>query len=76
MLFRSADLEPDKFEYILEQFPRFISRNEKDFRDTRKLENGVFINVNLSAKDINTFCIKAIETADISMDEWQVETTS
>ncbi|MBD2145065.1 DUF262 domain-containing protein [Sphaerospermopsis sp. FACHB-1194] len=71
-----ADLEADKFEYIIEQFPRFISKDEKDFRDTRKLDNGVFVNVNLSARDINTFCIKAIETAEISTEEWQVETTN
>lgn len=71
-----ADLEADKFEYIIEQFPRFISKDEKDFRDTRKLDNGVFVNVNLSARDINTFCIKAIETAELSTEEWQVETTN
>ena len=71
-----ADLEPDKFKDIMEQFPRFISGDEKEFRDTRKLENGVFVNVNLSARDINTFCIKAIETAELSTEEWEVETTS
>ncbi|MEA5616487.1 DUF262 domain-containing protein [Cronbergia sp. UHCC 0137] len=71
-----ADLEPDKFKDIMEQFPRFISTDEKEFRDTRKLESGVFVNVNLSARDINTFCIKAIETAEISLEDWQVETTN
>jgi len=71
-----ADLEPDTFKDIMEQFPRFISRDGKEFRDTRKLENGVFINVNLSARDINAFCIKAIETAALSTEEWEVETTS
>ncbi|MFM5998433.1 MAG: HNH endonuclease family protein [Dolichospermum sp.] len=71
-----ADLEADKFEYIIEQFPRFISKDEKDFRDTRKLENGVFINVNLSARDISAFCIKAMETAELSTEDWQVETTN
>ena len=71
-----ADLDSDKFKDVMEQFPRFISRDEKDFRDTRKLENGVFVNVNLSARDINAFCIKAIETAEISLEDWQIETTS
>ncbi|MFM5888465.1 MAG: DUF262 domain-containing protein, partial [Dolichospermum sp.] len=66
----------DKFEYIIEQFPRFISKDEKDFRDTRKLDNGVFVNVNLSAKDINAFCNKAIQTAELSTEDWEVETTS
>ena len=71
-----ADLDPDKFKDVMEQFPRFISRDEKDFRDTRKLENGVFVNVNLSARDINAFCIKAIETAEIYLEDWQIETTT
>ncbi|MFN7852694.1 DUF262 domain-containing protein [Anabaena sp. AL09] len=71
-----ADLDADKFKDVMEQFPRFISRDEKDFRDTRKLENGVFVNVNLSARDINAFCIKAIETAEIYLEDWQIETTT
>ena len=71
-----ADLDSDKFEDIIEQFPRFIGRNEQEFRDMRPLQNGAFINVNLSAKDIHAFCIKAIETAELSTEEWQVETTN
>ena len=71
-----ADLEADKFEDIIQQFPRFIGRNETDFPRKKKLENGVFINVNLSARDINAFCIKAIETAEISLEDWQIETTT
>ncbi|MBD3561085.1 DUF262 domain-containing protein, partial [Planktothrix sp. FACHB-1355] len=68
-----ADLEPDYFKEIMQQFPRFIGSNEKDFRSTRKLDNGAFIEVNLSAQDIHTFCRKAIETAEISAEEWRVE---
>jgi uncharacterized protein with ParB-like and HNH nuclease domain len=71
---RIADLEPDYFEDIIQQFPSFIGRNQKDFRSTRQLNNGIFIEVNLSAQDIYTFCIKAIEATDLSTDEWQVET--
>jgi uncharacterized protein with ParB-like and HNH nuclease domain len=69
-----ADLEPERFKDIMEQFPRFVGWDEKDFRYTRKLQNGAFIEVNLSAKDIHTFCRKAIETAELSVEEWQVET--
>jgi hypothetical protein len=36
----------------------------------------VFVNVNLSARDINAFCIKAIETAEIYLEDWQIETTT
>lgn len=69
-----ADLEPGRFKDIMEQFPRFVGWDEKDFRDTRKLQNGAFIEVNLSAKDIHIFCLKAIETAEISSEEWKVST--
>jgi uncharacterized protein with ParB-like and HNH nuclease domain len=69
-----ADLEPDYFKEIMQQFPRFIGWDEKDFRSTRQLRNGVFIEVNLSAQDIYTFCMKAIETAELSIEEWRIET--
>jgi hypothetical protein len=69
-----ADLEPDYFKEIMQQFPRFIGWDEKDFRSTRQLRNGAFIEVNLSAQDIYTFCMKAIETAELSIEEWSVET--
>ncbi|MEH1998418.1 MAG: DUF262 domain-containing protein [Nostoc sp.] len=69
-----ADLEPERFQDIMQQFPRFIGLDEKDFRQTRKLYNGAFIEVKLSAKDIDAFCRKAIETAELSIEEWQIET--
>ncbi len=69
-----ADLEPDYFLEIMKQFPRFVGWDEKDFRSTRQLRNGAFIEVNLSSQDIYTFCMKAIETAELSIEEWSVET--
>ena len=58
----------------MEQFPGFVGRDDKSFRSTRQLENGAFIEVNLSAQDIYRFCIKAIETTELSIQEWHVET--
>ena len=69
-----VDLEPDYFKEIMLQFPRFVGWDEKDFRSTRQLRNGAFIEVNLSAQDIYTFCMKAIEAAELSIEEWSVET--
>lgn len=71
---RIADLEPERFQDIMAQFPRFVGWDEKDFRSTRQLQNGAFMEVNLSAKDIHTFCLKALETAELSIGDWQVET--
>lgn len=68
-----ADLEPDSFNEIMQQFPRFIGWDEKDFRSVRQLHNGAFIEVNLSAQNIYAFCMKAIETADLSIEQWHVE---
>ena len=62
-----------KFETLINNFPRFISRNSENFREVRKLNNGVFFEVNLSSKDIYRFCTQAIEAIDLTEDEWKVE---
>lgn len=69
-----SESEPEKFKEIMEQFPRFLAWDEKDLRSTRQLKNGAFIEVQLSSKDIYSFCQKAIETANLSSDDWLVET--
>lgn len=68
-----ADLEPDKFDTLLNQFPRFISRRGADLRERRKLNNGAFIEVNLSAQSIQKFCFQAIESIELSADDWVVQ---
>ena len=69
-----ADLEPNSFNDIVQKFTRFISWDRKNFRETRTLRNGAFIEVNLSSQDIYKFYMKAIETAELSHDEWRIET--
>ncbi len=69
-----SELEPEAFREIVQQFPRFVGWDEKEFRSVRKLRNGAFIEVNLSARDIHSFCTKAIETAELSNEEWRVVT--
>lgn len=68
-----ADLEPDKFEQIIQQFPRMIGRDKKRFRAIRELKNGAFIEVNLSAKSIQSFCFQALEAVELTADDWKVE---
>ena len=70
------DLENEKFTEIIQRFPSFIGWDEKEFRSPRKLKNGAFIEVNLSAENISKFCQKVIETLDMSIDDWKVETES
>jgi uncharacterized protein with ParB-like and HNH nuclease domain len=68
-----ADLEPDKFEQIIQQFPRMIGRDKKKFRAVRELKNGAFIEVNLSAKNIQRFCFQILEAVELTADDWKVE---
>jgi len=69
-----ADLEPEKFKEIMEQFPRLLGWDEKNFRSTRKLKNGAFVETNFSAKDISSLCHRSIEMAGLSIQDWYVET--
>lgn len=68
-----ADLEPEKFDVLLREFPRFVSRNASALREYRKLKNGAFIEVNLSAQAIQKFCFQALESIDMSIDDWIVQ---
>jgi len=67
-----ADLEPDKFEIIASSFPRYISRDENKLRAVRQLQNGYFIEVNLSAQSIQKLCSQAIATIELTSDNWSV----
>jgi hypothetical protein len=69
-----ADLEPDKFEQIIQEFPRLVGRDKKKFRAIRELSNGTYIEVNLSAQSIQRFCCQAIEAIDLSYEDWKVVT--
>ena len=68
-----ADLEPEKFEQIINRFPRFVGLDKKKFRAVRELRNGAFIEVNLSAKSIASFCFQALELIELTNEEWRVD---
>ncbi|WP_055076854.1 DUF262 domain-containing protein [Pseudanabaena sp. 'Roaring Creek'] len=69
-----AAIEPEHFKEIMEQFPRLVGADEKGFRSTRKLKNGIFIETNLSAKYIYSLCLRSIEIAELSVQDWYVDT--
>ncbi|GJD22629.1 hypothetical protein RIVM261_075850 [Rivularia sp. IAM M-261] len=71
-----AENDPTRFLDIIQNYPRFVGWDEKDFRSTRELKNGAFIEVNLAATTIYSFCQKAIETAELSIEDWYVETVN
>ena len=69
-----ADLEPDGFQRILDEFPRFVGKDKTKFRASRQLKCGAYVEVNLGAEAIYKFCCQAIEAIGLSSEEWQVET--
>ena len=68
-----ADIEPENFDEIMRQFPRFVGPNKKRFRETRQLKNGTFIEVNLSSHDIQRFCFQALAAIGLTTEDWKVE---
>ncbi len=69
-----ADLEPEKFELIARNFPRYLGKDKSRFRETRQLQNGYLIEVNLSAQSIRKLCDQAIATIELTSEEWEVTT--
>lgn len=68
-----SELEPERFEHIIKAYPRFVGHDQSKFRAIRQLKCGAFIEVNLSAKEIQRFCVQAIECIELSVDDWKVE---
>lgn len=67
-----SELEPDKFNILLSEYPKFVSLESKRMRATRLLNNGVFIEVNLSAQSIYKFCNQAFEAIGLTAEDWKV----
>jgi hypothetical protein len=68
-----SDLEPEKFDTIADSFPAYISKDKTKFKSSRELANGYFIDINLSAQNIQRLCSAAMETIELTAEEWQVE---
>ncbi len=68
-----ADLEPDKFDIIALNYPRYVSKDKNKFRAIRELRNGYFIEMNLSAQSIQRLCHQAMETIELTSDDWSIE---
>lgn len=68
-----ADLEPELFQQLAAEYPRFLGTDSSPFRTARALSGGYYCEVNLSAKDVYRFCRQAIESVELSMEDWAVE---
>jgi hypothetical protein len=69
-----ADLEPDKFAIIAQNYPGMIGKDKNKFKAVRDLKNGYFIEVNRGADYIQRFCQHAIETIELTAEDWTVYT--
>jgi len=67
-----ADLEPEKFDTIAHNFPRYPGKDKKKFRAVRQLQNDYCIEVNLSAQSIQKICYQAMETIELTSEDWSV----
>lgn len=68
-----ADLEPEKFEIIAHNFPRYVGKDKNKFRAIRELQNGYFIEMNLSAQSVQKLCYQAMETIELTSEDWSIE---
>lgn len=69
-----ADLEPEKYDTIIREYPNFLGIGSPKFRSSRQLKNGTLIEVNYSANRIQKFCNQIMETIDLSSEELKIET--
>lgn len=69
-----SELEPDKFDILIKEYPRFIGNEKSKFRAVRELKNGIFVEINLSAKSIQRFCYQALDTIELTTEDWKVQT--
>lgn len=67
-----AYLEPEKFEILAHNFPRYLGKDKNKFRAIRQLQNEYYIEMNLSAQSIQKICYQAMETIELTSDEWKV----
>ena len=64
---------PECFSTIVNAFPKWIGKDGNKFRAARELNSGYFIEVNDSANAIYTKCIKVLNVAHLTEDDWSIE---
>ena len=68
-----ADLEPEKFNIIIQHYPSIVGKDKNKFREFRALKNGYYIEMNLSAQAIQKLCNGAMETIELTSDDWSID---
>lgn len=73
MLAAINEHDVDLFKKLAQDFPRFISSDEARFKRKRRINNGYYIDTNLTAKYIYRFCTQATEAIELSSEDWDIE---
>ncbi|MGE6897077.1 DUF262 domain-containing protein [Priestia flexa] len=63
----------EKYQIVMEKNPGFLAVEGNEMRTPKKIANEHYIETNLNAKSIYSFCIKAFEDAGYNKEDWQVE---
>lgn len=67
------DYDRDLFDQIAAQYPHHVNRSKTEFRTSRQLANGFWIETNLSGKNIREFCLNATQLVGLSQEDWHTE---
>jgi hypothetical protein len=67
-----ADLAPEKLEVLMKIYPRFIGHHPQKFKRPSEVITGLYVEKNLSAESIQRFCMQAMETIELTSDDWVV----
>lgn len=70
-----ADLDPEKLDVLISNYPRYINKNKSSLGNSSRpveVASGIFVNKNYNAENIRKFCMQAISTIELSSDDWKV----
>ncbi|MDM8565405.1 DUF262 domain-containing HNH endonuclease family protein [Candidatus Halobeggiatoa sp. HSG11] len=66
------DIDNNTFIQVVEKFPHYVALKD-NFRSSRQLSNGYYLETNVDARSIYKFCQDIIELSELSSDDWKVE---
>ena len=64
----------DAFSLLCQELSSHVSMDKTRFRESRQLQNGGFVNVNLSAEGIERLCQRILNVTGTVDSEWAIET--
>lgn len=69
-----VESDSDAYHMLCRELSSHIGNDRSRFRESRRLRNGGFVNVNLSAEGIDRLCRRILDAAGVLQTEWVLET--